>query len=170
MQYEELLERYKVLVLFGPSCTGKSRLARALFGDSRALVVDVQHAAHPDLRAYRRGAHRAILLDEMFSPGFIVRNRKLLQAHVDGAILGQSATQLYTYKVFLWRTPIMITTINWDFAAFSDADKNCRECCCNPCRRACVGAGGSATAPICEQSAKAASHALDTPGLSRAQV
>ena len=88
------------------------------------MVVDVQHAAHPDLRAYRRGAHRAILLDEMSSPDFIVHNKKLLQAHVDGAILGQSATQLYTYEVFLWRTPIMITTNNWDLAAFSDSDKN----------------------------------------------
>ena len=113
-----------MLVLYGPSCTGKSRLARALFGDSRTLVVDVQHAAHPDMRAYRRGFHRAVLLDEMSSPEFIVQNKKLLQAHVDGAILGQSATQLYTYEVFLWRTPIVVTTNNWDCTKLCEASRN----------------------------------------------
>jgi hypothetical protein len=84
----------------------------------------VQHAAHPDLRGYRRGAHKAILLGEMASPEFIVSNKKVLQAHVDGAILGQSATQLYTYEVFLWRTPLIVTTNNWDVEGFNEADKN----------------------------------------------
>ena len=27
----------------------------------------------------------------------------------------KSATQLYTYEVFLWRTPLMITTNNWEY-------------------------------------------------------
>ena len=57
------------------------------------------------LRGYRRGKHKATLLEEMASPKFVVSNKKVLQAHVDGAILGQSATQLYTYEVFLWRMP-----------------------------------------------------------------
>ena len=69
----------------------------------------------------RRGYHRAILLDEVSDPQFIVDNKNVLQAHVDGAILGQSATQMYTYEVFLWRTPIMLTTKNWDLTGFSEA-------------------------------------------------
>ena len=123
-QYDQPEERYKMLVLFGPSCTGKSRLARKLFGDGSTLVVDVQHAEHPDLRGYRRHKHKAVLLDEVSSPKFIVGNKKLLQAHADGAILGQSATQLYTYEVFLWRTPIMLTTNNWDYSTYSASDQN----------------------------------------------
>ena len=99
MSYEEVEERYRMLVLFGPSRTGKSRLARSLFGESRTLVVDVQHADHPDLHGFKRHHHLAVLLDEVASPKFIAGNKKLLQAHVDGAILGQSATQLYTYEV-----------------------------------------------------------------------
>ena len=99
MSYEEVEERYRMLVLFGPSRTGKSRLARSLFGESRTLVVDVQHADHPDLHDFKRHHHLAVLLDEVASPKFIAGNKKLLQAHVDGAILGQSATQLYTYEV-----------------------------------------------------------------------
>ena len=67
---------------------------------------------------------KAILLDEVSSPAFIVANKKLLQAHVDGALLGQSATQLYTYFVFLWRIPIILTTNNFDYSAYSKADQN----------------------------------------------
>ena len=123
-------ERYQLLVLFGPSCTGKSRLAKSLFGHEHTLVIDVQHAKHPDLRSYRRHKHRAILFDELSSPDFVVDNKKLLQAHVDGAILGQSSTQLFTYEVFLWRTPIILTTNNWDISAMSRADRNWIETNC----------------------------------------
>lgn len=119
MSFEEVEERYKMLVLHGPSRTGKSRLARSLFGVDRTLVVDVQHAEHPDLRGYRRHQHLAILLDEVASPKFIVGNKKLLQAHVDGALLGQSATQMFTYEVFLWRTPMILTTNNWDLSCLA---------------------------------------------------
>ena len=63
-------------------------------------------------------------MDEAASPLFLVGNKKLLHAHVDGAILGQSATQLFSYKVFLWRTPIMLTTNNFGLDGLSEADKN----------------------------------------------
>ena len=87
-------------------------------------------AEHPDLRSFRRHEHRAVLLDEVADPSFIVNNKKLLQAHVDGAKLGQSATQLYTYEVFLWRVPIMLTTNNWCLDELTDdqrewVDSNC---------------------------------------------
>ena len=108
----------------GPSCTGKSRLARSLFGVENTLVVDVQHAEHPDLRSYHRPVHKAVLMDEVASPKFIVENKKVLQAHVDGAILGQSSTQLFTYDVFVWRTPLMLTTNNYDYSKFSASDIN----------------------------------------------
>ena len=94
MHYEDLDDRYKMLVLHGPPRTGKSRMAKAIFGNSHTFVVDIQHAKHPDLRGYRRHHHRALLLDEMQSAQFVVDNKKVLQAHVDGALLGQSATQL----------------------------------------------------------------------------
>ena len=74
MDYGEIHERYRMLVLYGPSRTGKSRLARSLFGAEGTLVVDVQHAEHPDLRSFRRHEHRAVLLDEVADPSFIVSN------------------------------------------------------------------------------------------------
>ena len=42
----------------------------------------------------------------------------------------QSATQLYTYPVFLWRVPIILTTNNWEYSDFNDADKNWIETNC----------------------------------------
>ena len=123
MSYDELEERYKMLVLLGPARSGKSRLARSLFGESRTLVIDVQHAVHPDLRGFQRHHHLAILMDEVATPKFIADNKKLLQAHVDGAILGQSPTQQYTYEVFLWRVPIILTTNNWDLARLSETER-----------------------------------------------
>ena len=83
-------------------------------------MVDVQHAAHPDLHGYRRHHHLAILLDEVADPSFIVNNKKVLQAHVDGALLGQSATQMFVYEVFLWRTPIILTTNNWNLSGLAE--------------------------------------------------
>ncbi|CAK0800003.1 unnamed protein product [Prorocentrum cordatum] len=107
MSYGGVEERYEMLVLHGPSRTGKSRLARALFGADRTMVVDVQRADHPDMHGHERHRHLAVLVDE---------------AHVDGAILGQSATQLHTHEVFLWRTPITITTNNWDLSTLTVAE------------------------------------------------
>ena len=60
-------ERYNMLVLFGRSRTGKSRLGRSLFGENTTLVVDVQHAQHPDLRAHSREKHNAVLFDGRFA-------------------------------------------------------------------------------------------------------
>ena len=93
-----------------------------MFGLDRTLIVDVQHADRPDLHAFRRHEHLAILLDEVQDPSFIVKNKKLLQAHVDGAILGQSSTQMFTYEVFLWRVPIILTTNNWDLTGLSEVE------------------------------------------------
>ena len=97
--------------------------ARRMFGEEFTHVVDCQHAEHPDLRGYRREAHRAVLLDEVASPQFVADNKKVLQAHVDGAKLGQSATQLYVYSVMLWRTPIILTTNKWNLADLDAEDQ-----------------------------------------------
>ncbi len=75
------------------------------------------------------------VLDEVASPALVIGSKKPLQAHVDGALLGQSATQLYSYFVFLWRVPIILTTNNWDCSGFSEADKNWLETNCVTTRR-----------------------------------
>ncbi|CAK0797152.1 unnamed protein product [Prorocentrum cordatum] len=151
MSYEEVEERYKMLVLHGPSRTGKSCLARALFGTDRTMVVDVQHKDHPDMHGHERHRHLAVLMDEVQSPHFIADNKKLLQAHVDGASLGQSATQLYTYEVFLWRTPIILTTNKWDLSTLTVLEI---ECIASNCVSAYIGEPvyAAARTPPCDRS------------------
>jgi len=39
----------------------------------------------------------------------------------------QSATQLYTYEVFVWRALLMLTTNSFDYSKFSNADKSWLE-------------------------------------------
>jgi hypothetical protein len=71
-------------------------------------------ANHPCLRTFDRASHRAIVFDDVGSAGFVVSNKKVLQAHMDGATLGQSPTQTLTYSVWLWQVPMMITTNDWN--------------------------------------------------------
>ena len=61
---------------------------------------------------------------------FVLANKKLLQAHADGAKLGQSPTQTLAYEVFLWRVPVIVTTNHWSVAHHGAVDqewlaKNC---------------------------------------------
>ena len=122
--------RYSMLVLVGPSKLGKTELAKSVKGPENTLVVDCQHALHPDLSAFDRAKHQAVVLDDISGPQLVLGNKKLLQAHVDGATLGQSPTQHFVYEVFLWRIPIVLTTNNWSVADLRGADrewldKNC---------------------------------------------
>ena len=53
----------------------------------------------------------------------IVKNKKALQAHVDGAELGNTPSQQFIYNAFLWRTPLIITTNNFDLSSLQIADR-----------------------------------------------
>ena len=62
--YEKVRERYKLLVLHGPSATGKTALAKSSFGPENTLVVDVQAASVPDMKDYTLGLHQCVVFDE----------------------------------------------------------------------------------------------------------
>ena len=128
--YKKAETRYSVLVLHGPSKLGKSELAKQIKGAAFTFVVDCQHARFPDLRSFDADKHHAVVCDEISGPRFVLDNKKVLQQHVDGAILGQSPTQREAYYIYLWRTPIIVTTNHWDTSTLSDSDsdwiaKNC---------------------------------------------
>ena len=132
--HEAVSDRYDLLVLYGRSRTGKTRWARnmcsQMFSEDATLVIDCQHAEHPNLRAYKRSKHKAIIMDEISGPDFVVGNKKLLQAHMDGAELGQSPTQHFAYDVLVWRTPIIVTTNHWDYTSLCNADVDWLEANC----------------------------------------
>ena len=81
--------RYSMLVLVGGSKLGKTELAKDFKGPAQTLVVDCQHTTHPDLRDFDPRKHKAVVMDDIAGSDFVLANKKLLQAHADGAKLGQ---------------------------------------------------------------------------------
>ncbi len=112
-QFTRQSVRYKALVYDRPSGTGKSIRAAQMYGAEHAFIVDCQNAAVPDLRGLSREKHSCLVLDEVPSVDFALNNKRLLMSHIDGAKLGQSATQMYSYNVWWWRKPIVITSNKW---------------------------------------------------------
>ena len=113
-QYAEPMPRYRFLVLFGGSRAGKSSLAKSL---GTAFVQTVQNAAVADLRDYRREEHEVIIFDNVNAQSFVLDQRALFQANNDVHALGESRTGMYSYKVWLWRVPIIVTvdtSAQWD--------------------------------------------------------
>ena len=92
------------LVYDGPTRTGKSIRACSLYGRACTLVVDCQSASVPDLKELSYTDHEALVLDEISGVRFVIDNKNFLQSHIDGAKLGQSATQMYAYDVWWWRS------------------------------------------------------------------
>ena len=117
-QYTETLERFKFLVIRGASRTGKSTLARTLGGKAKTpFIQTVQSAVAPDLRAYDADFHSYIVFDNVNDMQFVMDYRALFQANNDIHTLGESKTGVYSYEVWLWRVPIVITvdlSARWD--------------------------------------------------------
>ena len=112
-QFKKDAVRYKALVYDGPSGTGKSVRAAQLYGAEAAFIVDCQNASVPDLRGLSREKHSCLVLDEVPGVAFALANKRLLMSHIDGAKLGQSATQMYSYNVWWWKKPIILTSNKW---------------------------------------------------------
>ena len=120
-QYKDFKTRYKFLVLRGASRTGKSTLAKALcglfgFGGS-VFVQTVQSALDPDLRNYDSEFHSCILFDNVNDMRFVLDQRALFQSNNDLHKLGESKTGMYSYTVWLYQVPLVVTvdmSAKWD--------------------------------------------------------
>ena len=123
--YDVLAERYKFLVLEGPSRTGKTAFARSKCPRGQ-LVYEVNCSAggEPSLRDYRFGRDGLILLDEI-EPGAVAAQRKLFEAGTAVVQLCTSRTDIHVYNVFVHRVRIVCTSNNWtsSFAQLSANDQ-----------------------------------------------
>ena len=124
-QYGQVLGRYKFLVLLGASCTGKSSLARSL-GKS-PFVQTVQNATSLDLRDYSAERHDVIVLDNINDQQFVLDNRAVLQSNNDIHTLAESKTGIYSYSIWLWKVPIVMTVD--DRAKWNSDDRWVKENC-----------------------------------------
>ena len=106
------LRRFLFLVLEGPSSVGKTVLAKSFYGDEHTYYYNMQTAKEPDLRGFRYGYHKALLLDEI-SWQQVIRLKVLFQAGVDGVDLGASQCNQFAYWRYLYGVAIICCTNQW---------------------------------------------------------
>ena len=113
-EHAHIRPRYRFLVITGPSGVGKTQFIRNV-AQPRSCLLEVTCVddVEPDLRAFRPGTHKWILLDEA-TPVTILRNRKLYQASNAVVTLGQSATQMYSYEVYLHQVRLVVCANDWE--------------------------------------------------------
>ena len=112
-QYAEIRDRYLFLVLDGDSQFGKTRFAANLTTAEKFFLVDCSSATEPELRLFDRDQHDVVCFDEA-KPSMIIRVKKLVQAGVDMARLGQSATNQVSYQVWFHRVKLVVCCNGWD--------------------------------------------------------
>ena len=104
--------RCPFLVLDGDSRMGKTRFACSLFGSAFTLVLNYQGVAAPNLKGFRRGVHKCIVMDEA-GHEMVHANKQIFQASLDHVTLGQSTCNEHAYQVCLYETPIIVSTNDW---------------------------------------------------------
>ena len=118
-QYDRVQDRYKFLVICGPSQTGNTCYARQLCGDrSRTLEVNCAGGAEPDLRQLDVWEHEAILFDEA-APALVLQHKKLFQAPACWLDLGTPSTNCHVYRVMVSGIKMIVASNTWaeDLAA-----------------------------------------------------
>ena len=81
------------------------------------LTQTAQSATAPDVRGYNPSTHSYVIFDNVNDMKFILDYRAMFQANNDIHTLGDSKTGCYSYDVWLWRVPIVVTidmSAEWD--------------------------------------------------------
>ena len=112
-QFEVMADRYKFLVLEGPSGVGKTVFARSLVTPGMEVLEMNCAGKQPfDLRSFTWGKHGLILFDEV-EPSMVAASRKLFQAGNCEVQLGGSATGCYGYSRYLHRVRMVCCSNLW---------------------------------------------------------
>ena len=73
------------------------------------FVVTIQGQESLNLQKFVYGHHDALILDNLVDWSLVLKHRALLQSNLDMHTLGESATGVYAYKVYLWAVPVCMT-------------------------------------------------------------
>lgn len=121
-QQERMRQRF--LVLEGPSGVGKTVYATALVGPDESLDVNCANCLDPDLRDLDVERHKLILFDEA-STQMVLNNKKLFQAPSVPVKLGQSATNIHSYEVWVGQKLLVVASNRWseELEKHSPADR-----------------------------------------------
>ena len=108
--FELELDRYAFLVVLGPSRAAKTEYAKSLFKNPLVLKVGDLEQFPDGMRAFQRGVHDGIVLDDIRDFKFCVRHQDKLQGKVDTEEeFGTTPGGGYAYHKWLWRIPFVIT-------------------------------------------------------------
>ena len=124
---EVCLKRRKTLILDGASRNGKSEFAWAMADEGEAVELNCSNCIEePPLQGfYEPLVHNVILFDEM-KASVMVRNKRLFQAPDKWVAMGTSKTNCYTYKAWVFRKKLVVSSNNWkkELKQLSRADRD----------------------------------------------
>ena len=101
--------------LFGISSIsnlGKTCFSKSLFGEGATLETNCCGVTCPDLRSFNPLIHKAILFDEG-SPSLVLANKKLFQGTTEEVTMGQSSTNMFSYRVWVYNVAMIIASNRW---------------------------------------------------------
>lgn len=107
--------RRPFLVLHGPSAVGKSIFARSLAEQNNCPFLAVNMSGGiltPDLRAFRFGHHKFVILEEA-SVDAVLHNKLLVQGCAMVIQLGQTTTSRWGYPICTHGVRFVITSNKW---------------------------------------------------------
>ena len=112
---EKPLDRYKFLILEGPSKVGKTRFVQSSLvrKPDEALILDCADAVVPALKGnFFRSKHTLVMFDEAHAE-MVIRCKKLFQASVNKVTYGSSPTNQYVHSVWLHGIRLVIGSNVW---------------------------------------------------------
>ena len=104
--------RRKFLVLDGPSRMGKTEFVRSMVEPVAILELNCASCVDPPLADFNAGKHKLVLMDEG-TVEMVLRNRKLFQCPNARVQLGTSATNCFSYSVYLNDCMLVVCSNSW---------------------------------------------------------
>ena len=102
--------RYPVLVVLGPSFSGKTEWAHSLFQNPLELKVGTLTVFPERMRLFDRQVHDGIILDDIRDMAFLTDNQEKLQGKYNAAIsFAETAGGTCAYSRYLYRVPVVVT-------------------------------------------------------------
>lgn len=117
--------RYPLLILQGPSASGKTEYAKSLFQRPLELKVGSSQVFPAKMVEFKRGTHDALILDDVRDLDFLAQHQEKLQGKYDARIefaTAQGGTCFFTKYLFKVPTVVTInfTTKHLDFLQVND--------------------------------------------------
>ena len=78
--------RYPIMIVLGESQTGKTEWIKSLFKRPLELKTGCQEHFPKEMRAFRRGVHDAVILDDLRDLAFLGRHQEKIQGKYDKAV------------------------------------------------------------------------------------